>query len=409
MQGCQHRLMAASSIPPRAHRFAPFGTKELPAMNRLQRSFFTRHYRPQFEAGIAMDVDGQYGYPIVMLHELLSLWDADPHASMAGLRLIAEAYPGSSVRYQALEGLADMHYLREEWAEAFAVTKGSRSLVAFVGLADLLQPRVRASQIVDWGKPSVTKAGWQNFESVAIDLQAELDAFHDEHNVSLVAHFWARLHADEPLDTLAASLVEFIGPDIGQERVAELIAYGRSFPPFPMTAFIGFEGLERPIPAPWRWENPYAFECLFRAFLRRLFRASENRAREGAGLPRVGEGLVSEVRLLHQLRAAFPLEVLDHQVRPGWLAPQSLDIAIRGRNIAIEYQGVQHSRPVELFGGPPAFEKQQERDAMKRWLCVEHGMTLIEVHPDYRLEGVIQAIREALAVSAGEGHPAGGV
>ena len=367
-------------------------------MNRLQRSFFTRHYRPPFDAGVAIDVDGQHGYPVVMMHELLSVWEADPDTAMAGMARIVAAYPRSEVRSEARQCLADMYYLREEWAEALEETVGMRSLAAFVGLTDVLQPRVKSWQFISWGYPSITKAGQQHLDAVLDDLQAELDAFHDEHGVSLVGHFWRRLHADEPLDELAVSLEELVGTRYSVEDIAELVARGRTLGAYPMTAFHRFEGYEQPIPAPWRWGNPYAFEGLFRAFFRRMFRVSENRAREGGGLPRVGEGgLVSEIRLLRQLRDAFPDERLEHQVRPWWLSPQSLDIVFHGRDIAIEYQGVQHSRPIEFFGGPSAFEKQQERDAIKRWLCEEHGMTLLEVHPDYLLEDVVREIRDALA------------
>jgi hypothetical protein len=83
-------------------------------------------------------------------------------------------------------------------------------------------------------------------------------------------------------------------------------------------------------------------------------------------------------------------------MRPWWLGPQSLDILFHGRGIAVEYQGAQHSHPVEFFGGTVAFQKQQERDATKRRLCAQNGVLLFEVHPDYVLEDVIAQIRRAL-------------
>lgn len=392
--------MTVPTSSARIHRFQVTRANALPEMNRLQRSFFTRHYRPQFETGVAMDVDGEYGYPVVMMHELLATWESDPETAMAGMARIVNAYPRSSVRSEARQCLADMHYLREEWAEALEQTYGMRSFGAYVGLTEILPLRVESWRTIGWVSPSITKAGMENLDAVLEDLQAEFDAFHDEHGVSLVGHFWRRLHADEPLDEIAESLEELVGIHYSVERIAELVAYGRTFDPYTMTAFARFEGYERPISVPWHWGNPYAFEGLFRAFLRRMFRASENRARQDAGLPRVGEGLVSEIRLLRELRELFPDERLEHQVRPWWLAPQSLDIVFHGRNIAIEYQGAQHSRPVEFFGGQSAFEKQQERDATKRWLCKEHGMTLIEVHPDYLLDDVVQQIGDDLAASA---------
>lgn len=380
----------------RIHRFAVLRVAEPPPTNRLQRSFYTRHYRPAFEAGVAMDVDGQHGYAAMMLHELLSLWTTDPTRAMAGMRLLVEAYPRTSVASEAQRCLADMHYLRAEWADALEHTYGHRRLVAFLGLSDLLDPRAEAWHFMRWSPPSMLKVGLQVADSTLEDMQTVLDSFHDEHGVSLVAYFWARLHSNEPLDELATSLEDLVGNYYSVERIAELIEFGRSLGPYTMTAFAGFEQYEQPIPTPTPWLNPYSFEGLFRALFRHLFRESENRARAGAGLPGVGEGNVAEVHLLRELQKAFPLERVEHQARPWWLAPQSLDIVFHGRDIAVEYQGIQHSRPVEFFGGQEAFKKQQERDATKRQLCKEHGMRLIEVHPDYVLDDVVREVRAAL-------------
>jgi hypothetical protein len=121
-----------------------------------------------------------------------------------------------------------------------------------------------------------------------------------------------------------------------------------------------------------------------------------------AGLPRIGEGLVSEVRLLNELREAFPDEVVNHQVRPTWLAPQSLDIVFADHGVGVEYQGAQHSRPVEFFGGEKAFEGQQMRDAIKRSLCEANGFHLIEVFPDYALSEVVREVRAALSARAAD-------
>jgi hypothetical protein len=394
--GWHHRFMSGQSQSPRIHRFKVEMVEDLPAMNRLQRSFFSKHYKPRFLAGETMDVDGQFGYPLVMMYELLAAWEAHPTAAMDGMARIVAAYPGSVAQSEARRCLADMHYLREEWADALELTYGHRRLVAFVGLSDVLKPRAEAWEVMKWGSSNVTKAGWQNMDAVLDDLQAELDSFHDRHDVSVVGHFWSRLHADEPISAISQSLFELLGANYSVGSIAQLIAYGRTFGPVSLTAFEGFGEYARPIPAAWNRANPYAFEGLIQALCRPLFRESENRAREAAGLPRVGEGLVSEVHLLNQLRDAFPGQRLDHQVRPRWLAPQSLDMVFRGRNIAIEYQGAQHTRPVDFFGGQEAFERQQLRDAMKRGLCRDHGMTLIEVHPGYQVEEVIEAINRAL-------------
>ncbi len=153
-------------------------------------------------------------------------------------------------------------------------------------------------------------------------------------------------------------------------------------------------------PCPWvPWTLHYA---LVSGFWRTLIRQAENTAREGAGIPRVGEGWVSEMTLLRQVQAAFPGERVLHQARPGWLAPQSLDIYLPDYNLGIEYQGAQHIKPVEYFGGAKAFEVQQERDARKLDICEQYGCTLVEVYPGYQLEQVVARVRSAIQ-DAGRG------
>jgi hypothetical protein len=51
--------------------------------------------------------------------------------------------------------------------------------------------------------------------------------------------------------------------------------------------------------------------------------------------------------------------------------------------IGIEYQGIQHDRPVDYFGGIDAWVLTVARDARKRAKCKELAITLIEVRPGY--------------------------
>lgn len=51
---------------------------------------------------------------------------------------------------------------------------------------------------------------------------------------------------------------------------------------------------------------------------------------------------------------------------------------------AIEFDGEQHFRPVDVFGGEEAFIKQQERDARKANYCKRHGIILQRIpYTDY--------------------------
>jgi hypothetical protein len=71
---------------------------------------------------------------------------------------------------------------------------------------------------------------------------------------------------------------------------------------------------------------------------------------------------------------------------PGWksslafLEGLEFDIYIPSMRLAIEYQGVQHFKPISRFGGEEAFIALQRRDARKRSLAARHKIRLYEWH-----------------------------
>ena len=62
--------------------------------------------------------------------------------------------------------------------------------------------------------------------------------------------------------------------------------------------------------------------------------------------------------------------------------------------IALEYQGEQHFRPIDFFGGEKAFLQNQKRDEKKRKLSEKHGAKLIEVLPDYSIKDIIHTVTD---------------
>jgi len=113
-----------------------------------------------------------------------------------------------------------------------------------------------------------------------------------------------------------------------------------------------------------------------------LVRRAENDVRANRGVPSVGEGWVSETDLYYRVRSLLPGEIVQHHGKPVWLGRQHLDIWIPSRMAAIEYQGIQHFRAIDFFGGETAFEDRKRRDAGKRTLCEKHGVRLLEIAYD---------------------------
>ncbi|MFM6934953.1 MAG: hypothetical protein ACKOXP_05880, partial [Flavobacteriales bacterium] len=121
-------------------------------------------------------------------------------------------------------------------------------------------------------------------------------------------------------------------------------------------------------------------------------RELKNLLRTNIGLPKIGEGWISETDLYYKLISRIKDYELIHHGKPEFLGRQHLDIWIPELKIGIEYHGAQHDRPIDFFGGQEAYEKNVERDNRKKALCIENGVRLIEVREGYDLEALINQI-----------------
>lgn len=108
----------------------------------------------------------------------------------------------------------------------------------------------------------------------------------------------------------------------------------------------------------------------------------ENELRRERGIPDIGEQWKSETEIY-----AFVKEILaDYDVfrhsSPEWLSPMHLDVYVPELSFAFEYQGQQHYKPVDIFGGQEGFEKIKVRDSIKQKLCLQNKVKLLYVRYD---------------------------
>lgn len=61
------------------------------------------------------------------------------------------------------------------------------------------------------------------------------------------------------------------------------------------------------------------------------------------------------------------------------------DFYLPDYNCCVEYQGIQHYKPVERFGGEEAFKENQRRDLLKKEYCENNNIKLLT--PSYKLKG----------------------
>ena len=116
-------------------------------------------------------------------------------------------------------------------------------------------------------------------------------------------------------------------------------------------------------------ENPFV------ELVEELLREAENILRERHGLPRIGEGWVSEIQMYRLIQQRFADAELHAQL--DWLRPQHLDCYVPSIRIAFEFQGQQHFEPVAVFGGEVGLAQTKQRDKLKARKCADNGVTLI--------------------------------
>ncbi len=212
--------------------------------------------------------------------------------------------------------------------------------------------------------------------------------FHDVIEENL---FWSRtksIYGDyyyEPLKD--EDPVKVIDVNLGQEKIPLVnLKY---------SADNGMSPIELPLDFKLSFSEVIKDNSLIHEYLE-SFNEPENGIRKNLGLPLVGEGWISETNLFYEIKNHFNSELVIHHGKPSWLGRQHLDIFLPELNIAIEYQGAQHYKPIEFFGGKQGLKKNKERDERKRNLCEINGCDLIYVYPEYDLENVIKKISLAL-------------
>lgn len=110
---------------------------------------------------------------------------------------------------------------------------------------------------------------------------------------------------------------------------------------------------------------------------RKMWRIVENEVRLKFGHKKIGDAWTSETILYHIVKSIFPNFTVYRHYRPSFLNGLELDIFIEDLNIGIEYQGIQHYKPVKHWGGKEALEKLKERDIKKKRIMLEQNIPLI--------------------------------
>jgi len=85
----------------------------------------------------------------------------------------------------------------------------------------------------------------------------------------------------------------------------------------------------------------------------------------------------NESELYVQVKSIFPGVEIKREASPEWLGRQRIDIFLPKLKLAIEYQGEQHYKAIDVFGGQEALERTIERDELKLQKCKENNVEVV--------------------------------
>lgn len=247
-------------------------------------------------------------------------------------------------------------------------------------------------------KSGLTKFGQENIEQVTDLMSIFLKDFHYENKINYTEYFLKQFDYGNLTEKDFEELKEYYTSEADYQMWhKEYIKTQESKYPYPKQYHhYLFAGVPLSTPFFKREAIPYIVSVALQNKFKAIIRESENTVRSEKNLPLVGKSWISETELFYKIHNEFPNEKVVHHGKPLWLKRQHLDIYFPNKNIGIEYQGEQHQKPVDFFGGEESFKKQQRLDKKKQKLCNDNGCVLIYVFADYDFKDIISQINCAL-------------
>lgn len=259
--------------------------------------------------------------------------------------------------------LADCYVLSKEYDKALELYQSQRNISCFWSLKYKLKLPINAKELISFSRKNY-------FTKFVYDKYDKIEKYIDEvllkSDIDYIQYFGDKYQKD------VCDFPLFVGLPMGYELNK-------------MNTDISFFN--------FRGTPPEIIELF-----QRICRDSENLLRTEMGIPKIGEGWISETELYYKIKELVPFHKVIHHYRDDWLGRQHLDIYIPDLKLAFEYQGLQHSKPIDFFGGEEAFLKNKERDELKKQKCKQAGVCLIEVYPDYDFKHIKNIINQYLDV-----------
>ena len=329
-------------------------------MDQHQLSFY-KLVESNLNKGNYIDVDGNISYVFVFLYELLSRWNED------GLDNLSEFLIYLSEIYKHEEKLSEYCLI---WA------------------GDCLLGLEKYEEYLDITEPKEVVGSRTHRSNLRLNIQKKLGL--PANPIDILLMYEGRktqfiidnqaMYRDSIIDTFNA---------YAQENM-EWFTEKKTKRIYPHSLFQGTSLLDQPY-LQFKLESLYS-EYDYEDTVKFLSKEAENKARGIVGVPKIGEGWISETALFRKLEAEFSNTKVVQHGRPTWLGRQHFDIWFPNWKIAVEYHGRQHFEPVEFFGGKEVFHETVERDKRKAKLAKRHGIKLLIVTEADNHDDIVQEI-----------------
>ena len=371
-----------------------------------QQSFY-KYYKDLFLRGKYIDLEGNNNYAFILLYDLLS--DYDRHKDINKLenqyKFLGKYYPKTNKYTNFL--LAELFeeekdYERawqqinhQEFIEISTVYEYERKLKRSLLDVNLVIKLAGYSHLTDYGQ--------RNIENIKPFVSKSLREYEKDKGCKFFRLFFdGRRYYKSPISSDREHKSNIFsglfsrGKSSTTEKSSYDPYYYKQFYPseaeFHQNLMLEGNLLDRV----QLDEIPYIVEKAIQNQLKIIIKNAEDLYRESIGMPKIGEGWISETELYYKIVNQYPqYEVIQHG-SPNWLGSQHLDIYIPEINVGIEYQGLQHFEAIEYFGGEDGLEKIMELDVKKRRKCEKNDCVIIYVEKGYDFEDVKQQIQDRI-------------
>ena len=340
---------------------------------------YYRHFKAQLDKGVVLDTEGYSNYPFMLVFDLQRQIH-NPDQLAAKYELLYKGYP--KLKWYCLDILIDLYKNNKMMDKAWQIAKSAEYLSistvnAYAGvLGDEILDGEIAAKICGTG--CLTPFGKTHVNEVLSFFRQSLKSYEEEHGCRFFNVFYDNGKSYKAIN--------------GQYSAE----YYRQFYKLDEASFEAYEAIGNDDYHRRNMDSILVVEHAVTEQLRVLLIDAEDLYRESIGVAKIGEGWINETALFYKIKNHFANHNVIQHGHPKWLGKQHLDIYFVDLNIGVEYQGVQHYKPVDYFGGEEGFAQSQERDERKRQLCKENSCPLIYVDEGYDFDNVIADIQKAI-------------